>query len=55
MSVPDPTPEEIAERCLEVQAGWDAATEERRKVQKDSSWQVPRGVSEVAEPQGDET
>ncbi len=50
----DPTPEQIRERCLAIQAGWDEATEERRKVVKDSSWQVPRAGSEVAEPQGDE-
>lgn len=31
---PDPTPEEIAAYCLEIQTGWDADTREHRSVYK---------------------
>lgn len=29
---PDPTPDEIRQRCLEIQAGWDEETRSRRKT-----------------------
>jgi len=39
----DPTPEEIKERCLEIQAGWSDADRERRAIgiPKRQSWKVP--------------
>lgn len=34
---PDPTPEEIAERCAEIQKGWSPAEMERRHVARGAS------------------
>ena len=36
----DPTPEEIAERCLEVQAAWDDATRQKRHWKQPMPWEV---------------
>jgi len=36
----DPTPDQIAERCLEVQATWDDATRQKRHWKQATPWQV---------------
>lgn len=36
----DPTPDEIREACLRVQATWDARTEIERRVQKPQAFQL---------------
>jgi len=36
----DPTPEQIAERCLEVQEAWDEATRQKRHWKQAMPWQV---------------
>jgi len=36
----DPTPEQIAKRCLEVQATWDEATRQKRHWKQPMPWQV---------------
>lgn len=33
---PDPTPEEITERCAEIQAGWSDYEEQERRAVKNS-------------------
>lgn len=39
---PDPTPEEIRRRCLEVQATWSPSQRQRRRVDYDRlPWTVP--------------
>lgn len=37
----DPTQREIKQRCLEIRAKWDEATEAERRVQKTAEWTVP--------------
>lgn len=37
----DPTPEEIRQRCLEVQAGWSEQTRQNRHWKKPQDWAVP--------------
>lgn len=55
----DPTPREIAKACLEVQARWDEATREARRVVKDQPVQLRRiemtdEAWQVFEQMGDE-
>lgn len=38
---PEPTPEEMRERCLEIQSEWDKKTELSRRVVKNPAWEVP--------------
>jgi hypothetical protein len=45
--VPDPTPDEIAERIAAIRQGWTAEDERRRSVIKNRPWHPP--VSRVGE------
>lgn len=49
----DPTPNEIAEACADIQAGWSNAERERRMGMRKSDgdrWEIPQ----VRELEGDE-
>lgn len=52
---PDPTPEEIRERCLEIHSEWDDYTRRLRagesgaKIRARTTWTVPLAHSEIYE------
>lgn len=41
-AVPDPTPEEIRQRCAEIQREWSPEEEYRRRAHRpETGWRVP--------------